>query len=295
MKYFLLYLVVEILQFVHEISSFREVLYKRGDLKNFSRFTYKHKKQSPGGVLSEDVLKNFAKFTEKCLCWSLFFNKVAGLKPETDRSSHWRCSVKRGVLKKGHTGVSEPGVHRSSTQNRCFWIIHKIHRRKPVLKFLFKVFFLILGPATLLSKTPPQVLSCETSKIFKNIYILKNICERLFLNFFNKETPTQVFCCEFCELFRNTYFVKDLRTAGSETPVWGSIFNKVGSQMGWRHLTVLERDSSTGISLWISWNFLERFFCRTPPSNHISHDVYFFFLQISEVCSLKSIYLVEQW
>ena len=124
---------------------------------------------------------------------------------------------------------------------------------------------------------------------------MKNICERLFLNFFKKETPTQVFCCEFCELFRNTYFVKDLRTAGSKTPVWGSIFNKVGSQMGWRHLAGLERDSSTGISLWISWNFLERFFCRTPPSNHISHDVYFFFLQISEVCSLKSIYLVEQW
>ena len=152
MKYFLLYLVVEILQFVHEISSFREVLYKRGDLKNFSRFTYKHKKQSPGGVLSEDVLKNFAKFTEKCLCWSLFFNKVAGLKPETDRSSHWRCSVKRGVLKKGHTGVSEPAVHRSSTQNRCFWIIHKIHRKKPVLKSFFKVFFIVLGPCNVIKE-----------------------------------------------------------------------------------------------------------------------------------------------
>ena len=36
MKYFLLYLVVEILQLVHEISSFPEVLHKIGDLKNFS-------------------------------------------------------------------------------------------------------------------------------------------------------------------------------------------------------------------------------------------------------------------
>ena len=37
-------------------------------------------------------------------------------------------------------------------------------------------------------------------------------------------------------------------------------------------------------------------FCRTPPSNHFSHDVllFFFFLQISEVCGIKSIYLVEQ-
>ena len=47
---FLLYVVVEIGQLVNEISSFPEVLYKRGDLKNFSKFTDKHKKQSSGGV-----------------------------------------------------------------------------------------------------------------------------------------------------------------------------------------------------------------------------------------------------
>ena len=40
----------EIGQLVNEISSFLEVLYKRGDLKNFSKFTDKHKKQSSGGV-----------------------------------------------------------------------------------------------------------------------------------------------------------------------------------------------------------------------------------------------------
>ena len=84
----LLYLVVEILQLVHEIRSFPDVLYKRGDLKNFSRSTDKHNKQSPWGVLSKDVLKNFAKFTGKHLCWSLLFNKVAGWEPETVRSSN---------------------------------------------------------------------------------------------------------------------------------------------------------------------------------------------------------------
>ena len=47
---FLLYLVVEIGQFVNEISSFPKVLYKKGDLKNFSKFTDKHKKQPSGGV-----------------------------------------------------------------------------------------------------------------------------------------------------------------------------------------------------------------------------------------------------
>ena len=29
------------------------------------------------------VLKNFAKFTRKCLCWSLSFYKVGGLRPAT--------------------------------------------------------------------------------------------------------------------------------------------------------------------------------------------------------------------
>ena len=27
------------------------------------------------------TLKNFAKFTGKCLCWSLFYNNIAGLSP----------------------------------------------------------------------------------------------------------------------------------------------------------------------------------------------------------------------
>ena len=89
---------VEILQFVHEISSFPEVLYKGGDLKNFSKFTDKHKKQSSGGALSKRVLKNFAKFTDKHLCRSLLFYKVAGWKPETVRSRQWRYSVKKGAL-----------------------------------------------------------------------------------------------------------------------------------------------------------------------------------------------------
>ena len=62
---FSLYLVVEILQLAHEMNSFPEVLYKRGVLKNLLKFSDKHKRQSSGGVLSKDVLKNFAKFTEK--------------------------------------------------------------------------------------------------------------------------------------------------------------------------------------------------------------------------------------
>ena len=63
---------------VLSLSSFSELFYKRGVLKNFSILTDKLKKQSSGGVLSKDVLKIFAKFSEKHLRRNLFFNKVAG-------------------------------------------------------------------------------------------------------------------------------------------------------------------------------------------------------------------------
>ena len=70
-----MYLVVEILQLVRETSSFPEVLYKRGVLKNFSKFSDKHKRQSSGGVLSKDVLKSFAKFTKKIFAGVSFLTK----------------------------------------------------------------------------------------------------------------------------------------------------------------------------------------------------------------------------
>ena len=56
-------------------------------------------------------------------------------------------------------------------------------------------------------------------------------------------------------IIQEYYFVKNLRTASSERPVQESLFNKVASLTAWRPLTVLERDCSTGISLWILWNF----------------------------------------
>ena len=39
-----------------------------------------NQKQSPEVFYKKGVLKNFAKFTGKHLCQSLFFNKVAGLR-----------------------------------------------------------------------------------------------------------------------------------------------------------------------------------------------------------------------
>ena len=50
-----------------------------------------------------------------------------------------------------------------------------------------------------------------------------------------------------------------LRVACFETPVLRSLCNKVTSLVTRRHVTLLERDSSTGVSLWILRNFQGNF------------------------------------
>ena len=44
-----------------------------------------------------------------------------------------------------------------------------------------------------------------------------------------KRDSNIIFPHEFSELFKSTYFEEDLREAGSETSVRGSLFNKVAS------------------------------------------------------------------
>ena len=56
------------ISFIHEI-----VLFPHHDIQ----------KQPPEVFYKKGVLKNFAKFTGNHLCQSLFFNKVAGLRPVT--------------------------------------------------------------------------------------------------------------------------------------------------------------------------------------------------------------------
>ena len=90
-----------------------------------------------------------AKFTEKHLCQSLLFNKVASWKPETARRSHWRCSVEKFVFK-NFTG-----------KHLCCCL------------FLIKSQF--WGPETLLRKTPTEVLSSEIWKIFKNNFFEEHL------------------------------------------------------------------------------------------------------------------------
>ena len=43
--------------------------------------------------MKKGALKNFAKFTGKRLCWSLFFNKVAGLRPPTSLKKRLNTGV----------------------------------------------------------------------------------------------------------------------------------------------------------------------------------------------------------
>ena len=179
-------------------------------MNNFSKLTDKHKKHSSGGVLSEDVLKNFAKFIEKRLCRSLFFSKVASWKPKNVRISHWRCSVKEGVFLKRRAGVSEqPFI--DPLQRRCSWIKFT---GKNLSWSLFLIKLQLWEPANLLKKAPTQVFFCEICKLFKSNYFEEHLwtsASKLYL----KTDPAQVFSCEFFELVKNTYFVEDLWTAGS--------------------------------------------------------------------------------
>ena len=103
-----MHLLAEILQLVHEIISFLEVLYKSEVIWKTQDSQINTRSSHPKVFCQKIFLKVFP---EKNLCWSLFFNKVAVWKPETVRSSHFL---------KTRTGVSEPAVHRSSTQNKSF-------------------------------------------------------------------------------------------------------------------------------------------------------------------------------
>ena len=94
---------------------------------------------------------------------------------------------------------------------------------------------------------------CEICEIFKNNYFEEHLWATASKLYLKRDSNTDVFLW-ICELYKNIYFVEHLQTAGSETPVRGSLFNKEASLTAWGPLTVLERDLSAGISLWILWN-----------------------------------------
>ena len=158
---FLLYQVVQILQLVHKIAvsprcSLKEVFWKTSQNSQINT-----RSSHPEVFFQKKrCSKNLAKFTAKHLFRSLFLNKVAGWKPETFRSSYWRCSVKQGALKNfaNFTG-----------NNQC-WSL-----------FLIKLdtWCLQLNQRRLRHTCFPV----------KFAIILKKICACLLVNFISKETP----------------------------------------------------------------------------------------------------------
>ena len=71
------------------------------DLRNFFYFSLHRRRSSHRSCFTrKGVLKNLAKFTEKYLCWSPFFNKVAGLRPVTLLKKRSNTVIFLGILRK---------------------------------------------------------------------------------------------------------------------------------------------------------------------------------------------------
>ena len=67
---------VEILQLLHEIRSFPEVLFKIGDLKNLSTLQVNTRSSHPEVLCKKMFLKILQNSQKKCLCWSPFLTKL---------------------------------------------------------------------------------------------------------------------------------------------------------------------------------------------------------------------------
>ena len=104
-------------------------------------------------------------------------------------------------------------------------------------------------------KTPTQVRSREICEIFDYSFFEEHLWTTASKPYLKGDSNVRVLLYEFCELFKNTFFNEHLWMAGSKRAVQGFLLNKVASLTAWRPLTVLERDSSTVIFLWILYNF----------------------------------------
>ena len=198
---------------------------------------------------------------------------------------------KKGVLKKA-AGVSEPAVHRSPTK-LVFLNNSQNSQERTCVGVSLKLQF--WETATLLKKTLTQVFSCQICKLFKNNYFEEHLWMSAPKRYLKRDSNTGAFLWILC-IIQEHLFCRGSFNGWFWNTSAGSLFNKVASLVTWKHLTVLLQGL---LHRYFSVNF-EKFlwkrFCRKLPSNHISHDVVWFsFLQIIEVCTLKSIHLLEQW
>ena len=149
------------------------------------------------------------------------------------RSSHQRCSVKKGVFK---TFANFTGKHlcwsfflitllvfRPATFLKRY---RSSHQKYSIKRAVFKNFAIFTGkhlrssrfllklqafrPATLSKRTPTHVFFCEYCKIFKNNFFKQHLQTTA-----SEDTPTLILSFEICEIFRNTYFEEHLRKTAS--------------------------------------------------------------------------------
>ena len=123
------------------------------------------------------------------------------------------------------------------------------------------------GPATLLKKTPAQVLSCEVVKLFKNIYFEEHLWISTSKLYLQRDSNTDVFL--FSSGYTNVWF--------RNSSVW-CLFNKFAKLTAWRPLTVL-KDTAAQVFLCEFWEIFRKAFCRAPPRNRFSHDVFFYLIE----------------
>ena len=118
------------------------------------------KKQSLEVFCKKGVLRNFAKFTGKHLCQSLFFNKVAGLRYlPVNFVKFLRTPFLRNTWRLP--------LIRSKFLNA---------RKKHLCSSLFLIKLRAWRPAFLLKK----LFSCEYCKIFKNSLLVETFCSLYF-------------------------------------------------------------------------------------------------------------------
>ena len=131
------------------------MLYKRSVLKNFSKFTDKHKKQSSRGVLSKEK-KMFLKILQNTQ--TAIFVAVSFL-----------TKLQAGSLKLSETATGDV------LWNKVFLKNFANFTEKNLCWSLFLIKLQFWGPATLLKKTLTQVLCYETCKLFKNNYFEEHV------------------------------------------------------------------------------------------------------------------------
>ena len=144
--------------------------------------------------MKKGALKNFAKFTGKHLCQSLFLNSCR---------TRLRAFIKKILWHSCFLVNFAKFLSTTFSQNTSGWLLLAV---KDIFD-IHHVFFFEKGSSYIYVRSSHRRCSC--SKVFLKISqnSQENTCWSLFNKVFliKKETPTQVFSCEFCNIFKNPF------------------------------------------------------------------------------------------